>query len=105
MKLDDCPIAPNPICRYFELEHPDLPLLGVGAREQALVEEWNRRIELGFFGYLGAYFAHTSPSFEDRVRQLPAYDQTAKAAARCPGTSHRRRAKRGGTDGLRREAC
>ncbi|MGH8336677.1 MAG: glutathione S-transferase N-terminal domain-containing protein, partial [Gammaproteobacteria bacterium] len=34
------------ICRYFEEMQPEPPLFGVGAKERAEVEMWNRRIEL-----------------------------------------------------------
>lgn len=34
------------ICRYLELTHPEPPLLGTTPREQALVEMWQRRVEL-----------------------------------------------------------
>lgn len=34
------------ICRYLEEIHPDPPLLGTDARDQALVTMWERRMEL-----------------------------------------------------------
>src|SRR5712692_1088722 len=34
------------ICRYFEALHPEPPLFGRGAREEAFVEMWNRRMEM-----------------------------------------------------------
>ena len=34
------------ICRYVEGLRPQPPLLGRGALEEALVEMWNRRVEL-----------------------------------------------------------
>src|SRR5260370_21154406 len=34
------------ICRYFEETHPEPRLMGVDARDKALVEMWQRRIEL-----------------------------------------------------------
>ena len=40
-----------------------------------------RRDRSAFFGYVGACFAHASPFLKDRVRQVPAYGQTAKATA------------------------
>jgi len=33
------------ICRYFEVLHPDPPLFGVSALEQAHIEMWTRRME------------------------------------------------------------
>src|SRR6186713_980163 len=37
------------ICRYFEMQHPDPPLFGVGPKDAAIVEMWNRRAEINFF--------------------------------------------------------
>ena len=37
------------ICRYFEVLQPEPPLFGVGAKEIALVEMWNRRCEINLF--------------------------------------------------------
>src|ERR1700761_4135015 len=34
------------ICRYFEAQQPDPPLFGRGPRQSALVEMWQRRVEL-----------------------------------------------------------
>ena len=49
------------ICRYFEAEHPEPPLFGRGARGQARVEMWIRRIELGLMMPVGLVWAHGSP--------------------------------------------
>ena len=35
------------ICRYIESLHPTPPLFGAAPKEAALIEMWNRRIELG----------------------------------------------------------
>src|SRR5580658_4925169 len=37
------------ICRYFEALQPDPPLFGRGARESALIEMWNRRVEFHLY--------------------------------------------------------
>src|SRR5258705_2643531 len=37
------------ICRYFEGLRPEPPLFGRGATEEALVEMWNRRVELQLY--------------------------------------------------------
>ena len=60
------------ICRYFEVEHPDPPLFGLTAREQAIVEMWNRRIELNFMMPVGMVWLHGSPLTKSVVkRQIP----------------------------------
>lgn len=49
------------ICRYIEEVRPDPPLLGRDAKEKALVEMWNRRIEHGFLMPVAFAFRHTHP--------------------------------------------
>jgi glutathione S-transferase len=49
------------ICRYIEEIQPDPPLFGHGAKEKALVEMWNRRVELGFFMPVAFAFRHIHP--------------------------------------------
>jgi glutathione S-transferase len=49
------------ICRYIEELHPDPPLFGVGARERADVEMWNRRVEFGLYAAIQAVFRHSHP--------------------------------------------
>jgi len=76
------------ICRYFEEVQPEPPLFGRDAREQALVEMWNRRVELQ--GYLRAadVLRNTDQRFADRalpgmpggVPQIPALAERGRAA-------------------------
>jgi glutathione S-transferase len=49
------------ICRYFEEVHPEPPLFGTTPKGRALVEMWNRRIELGLFNAVAAVFRHGHP--------------------------------------------
>lgn len=46
------------ICRYFEELHPEPPLMGTDARDRALVEMWNRRMELNLGAAIGAVARH-----------------------------------------------
>jgi glutathione S-transferase len=52
------------ICRYFEEIQPEPPLFGVGAREKARVEMWQRRAELDFFHPVAMTFRHTHPAMK-----------------------------------------
>ena len=52
------------ICRYFEALHPEPVLFGEGALGQALVEMWQRRVELNFFNCVAQAFRHTHPAME-----------------------------------------
>jgi glutathione S-transferase len=74
------------ICRYFEALHPAPPLFGRDARSQALVEMWNRRVELQ--AYLRAmdllrnseprFLDRALPGFEGGVPQIPALAERAR---------------------------
>ncbi|HEY4691142.1 MAG TPA: glutathione S-transferase [Anaerolineae bacterium] len=74
--LDDGTIITESIaiCRYFEVLQPQLPLFGVGAKEIALVEMWNRRCEINFFSNVAAVFRHLHPAMKElEVPQVPAW--------------------------------
>jgi len=67
------------ICRYFEMQQPDPPLFGVGAKEIALVEMWNRRAENNFFANVAAVFRHLHPAMKElEVPQVPAWAEANK---------------------------
>ena len=69
--LDDgTPIAETmAICRYVESPHP--ALFGAEPREMALIEMWNRRVELGLFASVAAVFRHSHPSMAELEDQVP----------------------------------
>src|SRR5476649_369118 len=74
--LDDGTIITESIaiCRYFEVLQPEPPLFGVGAKEIALVEMWNRRAEINFFANVAAVFRHLHPAMKElEVPQIPAF--------------------------------
>jgi glutathione S-transferase len=74
--LDDGTIITESIaiCRYFEMLHPEPPLFGVGPKDSALVEMWNRRAEINFFANVAAVFRHTHPAMKElEVPQVPAW--------------------------------
>jgi glutathione S-transferase len=53
------------ICRYFEALQPQPPLFGVGAKEIALVEMWNRRCELNLLFTIAHVFRHSHPAMKE----------------------------------------
>jgi glutathione S-transferase len=59
------------ICRYFEGLRPQPALFGRGALECALVEMWNRRVELNLYQAVSALFRHLHPSMKDLEAQAP----------------------------------
>jgi len=64
------------ICRYFEELHPEPPLMGTDARDRAIVEMWNRRMELHYLAAVAAAFRHTHPAMKEwEVPQLPEWGE------------------------------
>jgi glutathione S-transferase len=67
------------ICRYFEAVQPEPPLFGVGAKEIALVEMWNRRCELNLLFTVAHVFRHSHPAMKElEVPQVPAWSEANK---------------------------
>jgi glutathione S-transferase len=74
--LDDGTIITESIaiCRYFEMLHPDPPLFGVGPKDAAIVEMWNRRAEINFLANVATVFRHTHPAMKElEVPQVAAW--------------------------------
>jgi glutathione S-transferase len=69
------------ICRYFEETHPEPRLMGVDARDKAMVEMWQRRMELNLFGMVGGCFRNTSEFFKGRIPQVHEYGEVCRQAA------------------------
>ena len=74
VELDDGTILTESIaiCRYFEALHPAPSLFGVDAKSQAVIEMWNRRMELKVFNTIGDFTRHEFQFFADRG-QVPAF--------------------------------
>jgi glutathione S-transferase len=67
------------ICRYFEVLKPDPPLFGRGGKDAALVEMWNRRVELHLLLAVSAVFRHLHPSMQELEQpQVPAWAEANK---------------------------
>jgi glutathione S-transferase len=67
------------ICRYFEALQPDPPLFGRGALQSALVEMWNRRVELHLLLPVSSVFQHLHPAMKQMVDpQVPAWGEANK---------------------------
>ncbi len=70
------------ICRYFEELHPEPPLFGTGALGKAMVEMWQRRMELGFMSAVTSAFRHLHPAMAEReVPQVAAWGEANKPRA------------------------
>jgi glutathione S-transferase len=70
------------ICRYFEEIKPEPALFGKGALGRALVEMWNRRMELGLFLSVAQAFRHLHPAMAQlEVPQVGAWGEANKPRA------------------------
>ena len=70
------------ICRYFEDTKPEPALFGKGAKQRALIEMWNRRMELGLLACVAAAFRHLHPAAAQlEVPQVPAWGEANKPKA------------------------
>jgi glutathione S-transferase len=69
------------ICRYFEEVQPEPVLMGTDARDRAVVEMWNRRMELEVALPIMQSFRNTHDFFKGRIPQVPEYGEVCKAAA------------------------
>lgn len=70
------------ICRYFEMQKPEPRLLGgPDAKDAALVEMWQRRMELNLLMNTAGAFRNTSDFFKGRIPQVPEYGKLCKEAA------------------------
>ncbi len=83
LELDDgtCISESVAICRYFEELHPQPPLFGVDAKDRALVEMWNRRMEFNVLQPIADAFRQRHDFFKGRIRQLPEYAEVQRLNA------------------------
>src|SRR6478736_3123533 len=82
--LDDgTPISETmAICRYFDETKPEPALFGKGAKQRAIVEMWNRRVEFGLLACVAAAFRHLHPAAAQlEVPQVPAWGEANKPRA------------------------
>ncbi len=83
LELDDGTIIAESvaICRYFEQSQPEPALMGVGAQDCALVEMWQRRMELEIASPIMGTFRNTHDFFKGRIPQVPEYGAVLKESA------------------------
>ena len=81
LELDDGTVICESIaiCRYFEQLHPEPALFGTGAKEMAVVEMWERRIEFHLLGPISHVFRNSHPAMKEmEVPQVPAWAEANK---------------------------
>jgi glutathione S-transferase len=83
LELDDgtCIAESVAICRYLEGIRPDPPLMGTDAKDRAVVEMWQRRMELEIFQPIANVFVHTHEWFKGRRPQIPEYGEACRTHA------------------------
>ena len=69
------------VCRYFEDVKPEPNLMGRDAKEKAVIEMWNRRMEFEILMMTAGSFRNTSDFFKGRIPQVPEYGKVCKEAA------------------------
>ena len=81
LELDDGTVLTETIaiCRYFEALQPEPPLFGKGALGTALVEMWQRRMEMHLFLPVAQVFRHLHPAMQEwETPQVPAWGEANK---------------------------
>lgn len=84
LELDDGTVLTESvaICRYFEELHPEPALFGKGALGRALVEMWDRRLELILLASVAAAFRHIHPAMKEwEVPQIAEWGEANKPKA------------------------
>lgn len=71
------------ICRFFEGVHPEPNLMGRDHREAAVIEMWDRRIELTYLMLIANWFRHSHPAMAELEKpQIAAWAEVNEARAR-----------------------
>jgi glutathione S-transferase len=81
LELDDGTVLTESIaiCRYFEALHPEPRRFGQGAKDEAMVEMWQRRIEFHLLVPISQVFRHAHPAMKEmEVPQVPAWAESNK---------------------------
>jgi glutathione S-transferase len=81
LELDDGTVISESIaiCRYFEAQKPEPPLFGVGPKEAAIIEMWERRVEFHLLAPISHIFRNAHPAMAAmEVPQVPAWAEANK---------------------------
>ena len=81
LELDDGTVISESIaiCRYFERLHPEPALFGTDAKDMAMVEMWERRLEFHLLGPVSHVFRNSHPAMKEmEVPQVPAWAEANK---------------------------
>jgi glutathione S-transferase len=74
------------ICVYLEADHPDPPLMGIGAQDRAIVAAWQSRMEREGLWAVAEAFRNSTPGLKgralpgpDNYEQIPALAERGRA--------------------------
>jgi glutathione S-transferase len=84
LELDDGTVITESIaiCRYLEELNPAPPLFGANALERAMVEMWQRRLELSLLFPVAQAFRHAHPAMKDmETPQVAPWAEASKGHA------------------------
>ena len=83
LELDDgtCLAESVAICRYFEELQPDPPLMGTDPQDRAVVEMWQRRMELELALPIMSVFRHGHEFFAGRIEQVADFAESSRRHA------------------------
>ena len=83
LELDDGTIIAESvaICRYFEELNPEPPLMGIDSTDRAVVEMWQRRMELEVALQVMMTFRNTHDYLKGRIVQVPEYGEVSRKHA------------------------
>jgi glutathione S-transferase len=70
------------ICRYFEALHPDPPLFGRDAFEQAEIDMWIRRVEFVLMTPVGMFWRHAHPYTAALLTQFKDFGESNRETVR-----------------------
>jgi glutathione S-transferase len=85
LELDDGTLLAESvaICRYIEELYPEPPLFGATPIERALIEMWNRRMELELLIPIIDNFVHSSAFYRERLSQVAEIAQRGRMHAQA----------------------
>jgi glutathione S-transferase len=70
------------ICRYVEELHPEPSLFGADAWQRAVIEQWNRHVELELFFPIAQVFRNAHPFWQGRIKQAPEFAEIMREQVR-----------------------
>ncbi len=70
------------ICSYLESIFPEPNLMGTDAKERAVIEMWDRRVELTYLVAIAGWFRNTHPAMAElEVPQVPEWARSCEGKA------------------------